>query len=138
MGNDGRSKVYGKGNVDLVFTSSKKVILTNVFYVPDVNRNIISGDLLNLVGIKSVFESRKLILTRNGVFVGKSYSCDRMVKLCNTLDALCTTSNNNKNNVSIYMLDSSTLWHHRLGHVGLNFIKRMIKSGIISCDVNNF
>ena len=34
MGNDGRSKVLGIRNVDIVFTSGKRVTLTNVFHVP--------------------------------------------------------------------------------------------------------
>ena len=84
MGNEKWSKVNGIGNVDLVFRSGKKVILTNVFHVPDMSRNLASGDLLCKTSIKSFYESRELILSRNGVFVGKGYSCDRMVKLCKT------------------------------------------------------
>ena len=33
MGNEKRSKVEGKGTIDLFFTSGKKVLLTNVLYV---------------------------------------------------------------------------------------------------------
>ena len=73
MGNDGRSKVLGIGNVDMVFTSGKRVTLTNVFHVLKMNRNLVSGDLLGKSGIKSVFESGKLIFSRNCVFVGKGY-----------------------------------------------------------------
>ena len=54
MGNEGRSKVVGVGNVDLNFTSGKKVTLTNVLHVPDMSRNLVSGDLLGKPGIKSV------------------------------------------------------------------------------------
>ena len=111
MGNEKRSKVHGIGNVDLVFTSGKKVILTNVFHVPYMSRNLVSGYLLCKPGIKSVYESRKLILSRNDVFVGKGYSCDRMVKLCTVLDNSCNS--NNKSDVSVYMLDSISLWHQR-------------------------
>ena len=35
-----------------------------------MNRNLVSGDLLGKPGIKFVYESGKLILTSNGVFVG--------------------------------------------------------------------
>ena len=59
MGNEKRFKVHGIGNVDLVFTSSKKVILTNVFHVPDMSRNLVSGDLLCKPGIKSVYMNRE-------------------------------------------------------------------------------
>ncbi|KAI9177785.1 hypothetical protein LWI28_019255 [Acer negundo] len=105
MGNEGRSKVVGKRSVDLVFTSRKKVTLTNVLHVPEMNRNVVSGDLLGKPGIKFVYEPGKLILSKNGVFIGKGYSCDRMVKLC-TIENV-----NNKITPSANMIDSISLWH---------------------------
>uniref|UniRef100_F6HXW6 CCHC-type domain-containing protein n=1 Tax=Vitis vinifera TaxID=29760 RepID=F6HXW6_VITVI len=57
MGNEGRSKVLGKGTIEVVFTSGKKVTLINVLYVPDMKKNLVSGDLLGKSGIKAVFES---------------------------------------------------------------------------------
>lgn len=81
MGNEGRSKVLGKGTIEVVFTSGKKITLINVLYVPYMNKNLVSGDLLGKSGIKAVFESGKLILSKSGNFVGKGYSCDGMIKL---------------------------------------------------------
>lgn len=78
------------------------------------------GDLLGKLGIKSVYESDKLILSRNGSFIGKGYSCEGMVKLC-------IDDNKNKNVSSAYMLDSVSLWHGRLAPIGISTIKRMIK-----------
>ena len=46
MGNEGKSKVFGKGNVELAFTSGKKVTLTNVLHVLDMNRNLVNEVLL--------------------------------------------------------------------------------------------
>ncbi|RVW79629.1 Retrovirus-related Pol polyprotein from transposon TNT 1-94 [Vitis vinifera] len=60
MGNEGRSKVLGKGTIEVVFTSDKKVTLINVLYVPDMNKNLVSGDLLGKPGIKAVFKSALL------------------------------------------------------------------------------
>ena len=82
MGNKGRSKVLGKGTIEVVFTFKKKITLVNVLYVPDINRNLISEDFLSKPGIKVVFESSKLILSKYENFVGKGYSCDGMIKLC--------------------------------------------------------
>ncbi|XP_022883482.1 uncharacterized protein LOC111400299 [Olea europaea var. sylvestris] len=73
MGNEIRPKVIGKGNVDIIFTSEKFVTLTNVLHVPDMNRNLVSCNLLRKPGIKCVYESGKLVLSLNGKFVGKSY-----------------------------------------------------------------
>ena len=74
MGIEGKSKVFGKGNVEFASTSGKKMTLTNVLHVLDMNRNLVSGVLLGKSGIKSIFESRKLILSHNDIFVGKDYS----------------------------------------------------------------
>ena len=50
MGNVGRSKELGKGTFEVVFTAGKKITLVKVLYVPDMNRNLISGICLaNLV-----------------------------------------------------------------------------------------
>jgi hypothetical protein len=132
MGNEVRSKVVGTGSVELNFTSGKKVTLVNVLHVPDMNRNLVSGDLLGKPGIKSVYESGKLILTRNGVFVGKGYSAEGMIKLCTTDNIINEIFN------SAYMLESISLWHNRLAHTGISSIKRLIKSGLISCNINDF
>ena len=126
--------MLGIGNVDIVFTSGKRVTLTNVFHVPEMNMNLVSGHLLGKLGVKSVCESGKLVLSRNSVFVGKGYSTERMVKLC--------TSDNvyikNKNVSSAYIVDSITLWHGRLAHIGIGNMKRMIKCDLIESDVNTF
>ena len=134
MGNEGRSKVLGKGTIEVVFTSGKKITLVNVLYVSDMNRNRISGDLFSKPGIKVVFESGKLILSKSGNFVGNGYSCDEMINLC---------TNDNFNKVasnSSYMCDSNSLslWHNKLGHVGLSTIKMIVKCGMIACDVKEF
>ena len=47
MGNEGRSKVLGKGIIEVVFTFEKNITLINVLYVLDMNRNLISGDIHN-------------------------------------------------------------------------------------------
>ena len=134
MGNEGRSKVLGKGTIEVVFTSGKNITLVNVLYVSDINRNLISGDLLNKPSIKVVFGSSKLIFSKSGNFVGKGYSCDGMIKLC---------TNDNFNKVasnSAYMCDSNSLslWHNKLRHVGLSTIKMIVKCGMIACDGKEF
>lgn len=127
MGNEVRSKVYGKGNVDITFTSGKTVTLTNVLHVPDMNRNLVSGDLLGKPGIKCVYESGKLVLSLNGKFVGKGYSSEGMVKLC-TIDK----SLNNKVDFAYIVVDSFSLWHARLGHISKSTMKRLLKCDMIS------
>lgn len=55
----------------------------NVLYVPNMNKCLRSGDLFENPGNNSVYKKLgKFVLTRSGIFVGKGYSSERIVKLC--------------------------------------------------------
>ena len=71
MGNHNQAKVIGKGTVEVKMSSGKMMNLTNVFHVPDIKKNLVSANLLCKSGVKAVLKSDKLILSKNGIFVGK-------------------------------------------------------------------
>ncbi|KAF2320022.1 hypothetical protein GH714_022147 [Hevea brasiliensis] len=75
MGNHDSAKVVGKGSVELNFTSGKKLLLVNVLYVPEIRKNLVSASLLCKKGYKAVLESDKIIVSINGLFVGKVKDC---------------------------------------------------------------
>ena len=52
MGNSAISKVEGKGKVILKWTSGKELTLNDVFHVPDIRKNLISGSILSKKGFK--------------------------------------------------------------------------------------
>ena len=99
------------------------LILTNVFHVPDTKKNLVSANLLHKSGVKAVLESDKLILSKNEIFVGKGYVIDVMYKL---------SSINKEVFGCAYIVDSSYLWHARLGHLNFKYLKFMLKHGMIS------
>ncbi|CAM8943434.1 unnamed protein product [Rhodiola kirilowii] len=121
MGNLATSEVKGKGSVMLKMTSGKELKLTNVSYVPDVRKNLVSGTLLTSHGFKMVFESQKVVLSKNGMYVGRGYVKDGMWKL-----NVIAINSINKNS-SAYLLESSNLWHGRLGHVNYDSIRNLMK-----------
>ena len=128
MGNHNTSDVLGKGTVELEFTSSKTLVLTNVYHVPDIRKNLVSASVLCNKGLKAVIEAGKVILSKNNVFVGQGYSCNGMFKL-----------SINKVNIYAYLIESSIdVWHARLSHVNFRSIKFMSKHGLISCTNDNF
>ena len=43
MGNQNTAKVFGKGSIEIQFTSGKKLLLVNVLYVPDIRKNLVSN-----------------------------------------------------------------------------------------------
>ncbi|KAA0056672.1 ty1-copia retrotransposon protein [Cucumis melo var. makuwa] len=118
MGNSATSGVIGKGKVILKLTSGKTLSLSNVLYVPSLRRNLVSGSLLNRAGLKIVLEGDKVILTKNGDFVGKG--C-----LSNGLFVLNTISMNANASSSAYVIEFANLWHGRLGHVNFASIRKL-------------
>jgi len=99
-----------------------------VFHVPEIRKNLVSTSLLSKKGFKIVLESDKVIVTKSGMFVGKSYSCDGMFKF----------SINEINVISAYMVEStSLLWHARLRHLNYRYLKYICKHGYISYQHNN-
>ena len=76
-------------------------------------------------GFKLVFESDKFVITKAGMYVGRGYMTDGMFKL-NTMTIVPKNSMNEKGESSVYIVDSSILWHGRLGHVNYGSLKRMV------------
>ena len=70
-----------------------------------------------------MFESNKFILSKSGMYVGKGYVNDGIWKL-NVMTII--KSSMNKESTSTYMLESSNLWHGRLGHVNYDTLRRLI------------
>jgi hypothetical protein len=123
MGNYNVAKVMRKWNVELNFTSRKKLLLVNVLHIPDIKKNLVFVNLLCNKGFKVVLKSDKIILYKNELFVRKCYSNNGMFKLII----------NNKVSVSIYMTELSlSLWHDRLTHISFRSLRYMAEYNLIS------
>ena len=119
MGNSATSEIQGEGKIILKMTSGKELLLNSVLYVPDIRKNLVSGSLLIKHGFRLVFESDKVILSKYGMFVGKGYVVNGMFKL-NVMTVKPKNINNKASTSFVYLLESSILWHGRLGHVNFN------------------
>ena len=124
MGNSATSEIEGQGRVVLKMTSGKELTLNNVLYVLEIRKNLVSGSLLNKHGFRMVFESDKVVLSKNGMYVGKGYVTDGLFKL--NVMTVKPKNINKVNNSSAYLLESSSLWHNRLGHVNYDIMHRLI------------
>jgi hypothetical protein len=71
MGNGPRAVVQGVERVDLKLTSGKNLSLKNVYHVPEINRNLISGSLFCRGGFKLLCESNKFIVSKFGLLSKK-------------------------------------------------------------------
>ena len=127
MGNSSTSKVEGVGKIALKMTSEKIMTLMNVLHVPDVRKNLVSGSLLSKNGFKLVFVSDKFVLSKNEMYVGKGYLSDGLFKL----NVMTIVTKDDLNKVaSSYVLESSNIWHARLGHVNYKSIKELMNMGL--------
>ena len=123
MRNFSTSKIKGQGKVILKMTYGKELTLTNVLYVPEIHKNLVFGSLLNSHGFLLVFESDKFVLSKNGMYVKKGYMSDGMWKL-NVMTII--KSYMNKASTFSYILESSNIWHGRLGHINYDTLRRLI------------
>nr|GEV69300.1 Gag-Pol polyprotein [Tanacetum cinerariifolium] len=127
MGNSATADIKGEGDVFLKMTSEKELKLTNVLYVLEIRKNLVSGWLLIKFGFRLVFESDKFVLSKNQMYVGRGYAKNGMFKL----NVIVVKNEINKMNSSGYLIESSNVWHGRLRHVNFNSMRRLIKTNSI-------
>ena len=76
------SKLLGKGQVEVVFTWGNVLILRDVYYAPDISRNLVYVPTLNRLVYKLIFEYDRCIISKNLVYVGRYYLVMNLFKLC--------------------------------------------------------
>ena len=123
MGISATSNIKGQGKVVLKMTFGKELTLTNVLYVPEICKNLVSDSLLNSHGFRLVLESNKFVLSKSGMYVRKGYMSDNMWKL-NVMTII--KSERNKTSSFAYILESFNLWHGILGHVSYDTLRKLI------------
>ena len=127
MGNSSMAKVEGQGKIVLKMTSGKELTLNNVMHVPEIRKNLVSGSMLSKNGFKIVFESDKFVLSKFGNYVGKGYLSNGLFKF-NVMTVLPKV---NKINDVAYVVESSFIWHERLGHVNFNSLNRLMNMSLL-------
>lgn len=129
LGDSHSSIVAGSGVVELKFTLGKIPILKEELHTPETRKNLVSGYLLNKADFTQIIGAYLFTLTKNNVFVRKSYAIDGMFML--NVDA-------NKVSSSVYMCSFNT-WLARLCHVNKNIIKNMSNLELIpKLSLNDF
>ncbi|CAH9079575.1 unnamed protein product [Cuscuta epithymum] len=87
LGDSRTTQVHGKGKVNIKLTSGKTLSLTDVLHVPEIRTNLISVSLLGRAGVKASFESDKVVLTKNNIFIGRGY-CNQGLFMLNVSEVL--------------------------------------------------
>jgi hypothetical protein len=126
MGNGSHVSVRGVGTVDLKFTLEKIVQLKNKQRVPPIRKNLVSVSLLLRDGFKIVLESNKIVMSKNGQFIGKDYDCGGLFRL-----SLVDFCNKSVNHISGIINDSLSVWHSHLCHVNFGLMLRLSSLSLI-------
>ncbi|KAL6326317.1 hypothetical protein AAG906_005511 [Vitis piasezkii] len=126
MGDSRSTPMIGKRKVLLNLTFGKVLALNDVPHVSDIHWNLVSVSLLGKAGVKILFDSDKIVLTRNDAFVGKEY-CNQGLFILNVYDII----NNNASSSSAYIVDSCDIWHGRIGHRNFSYMKKMVELSLI-------
>lgn len=107
MGNSATSDVMGQGKLILEMTLGKEQKLNKVLYVLNINKNLVSGSLLDKHGFHMVFETDKALLTKAGMYAGKGHVWWAFQVNVMTVTPKVT---NEKKFPSVYLFESSILW----------------------------
>jgi hypothetical protein len=126
MGNGSHASVRGVGKVDLKFTSGKIVQLRNMQHVPFMNKNLVSGSLLYRDGSKVVLETNKVVVSKDGQFIGKGYECGGLFRF-----SLLDFCNKSVNHICGSVNDDTSVWHSRLCHINFGLMSRLSTMSLI-------
>ncbi|GJU83818.1 retrovirus-related pol polyprotein from transposon TNT 1-94 [Tanacetum coccineum] len=139
-----RADVCGFGTVKLKFTSGKVITLQNVYHVPSIPKCLISVSKLDEHGFKITFESRKVVISKHGVFVGKGYILGGMYRVDDSCGSVGKTVKTNVSVVEPYFETNEksvctiSLWHKRLAHTNVKNIEKMKNNGLIKFQNKDF
>ena len=128
MGNDDACRTKGIGTIRLKMHDDTIRQLTDVRYVPDMKRNLISVGVFNSNGYKISIDDGILKIVRGALLALKARKKGNLYFLeghtVTGKASICTSSNDGSS-------DASMLWHMRLGHAGEKALQTLVKQGVL-------
>ena len=132
-GNGATVSARSVGAVKLSFSFSKFLVCKNVYYVPDFGKNLLSvaqlfeqGFHLNFNNGIEIYMNSNLITT--ACLINNLYYIKPIFPTVYDTEANTDLQRESKR-IKIDSIDQTYRWHLRLGHIGLERIKRLVKEG---------
>ena len=125
FGDDSRIDIKGKGSILFCSKDGENKILVDVYYIPDLRSNIISFGQAAESGFDVRMKDDYLTLSdKNGKLITRAKRSKNQIYkvLINLVDPMC---------LQAATLRRSDTWHARLGHVGRDSLKTMIKKELV-------
>ncbi|KAG7586435.1 Zinc finger CCHC-type [Arabidopsis thaliana x Arabidopsis arenosa] len=126
FGDDSKIDIKGKGSVLFVSKNKDKKILADVYFIPDLKSNIISLGQATESGCDvRMKEDFLTVHDKEGKLLVKAKrSKNRLYKVF--------MESESERCLQIKELSESAKWHARLGHIGLETMKTMIKKELVT------
>ena len=128
IGNNTSVDVLGIGTYKLLMHKGHAFYLYDVFYEPEVRRNLVSAVVLVKLGFKILFERDCVKVLLDNIVYGYGFLLDEFIVLDSILINKTTFVFVTENSSSSFMNDVK--WHARLGHIGQDCLKRFAKAGL--------
>lgn len=122
LGNDHVCHVKAKGKVRFVMDDGSLIVLTEVRFILEIKRNLISLGRLERKGFEFASKEGIMRVVKDGEVLMKAKRCNNLYYL--QAPAICSEVNLSES------LDLK-VWNKRQGHVGVSRMKELIKSGVI-------
>jgi hypothetical protein len=135
MGNDARCKAIGLGTIKVRMFDGIVRILTNVRYVPNLKKNLISLGTLDSLGYGYSAKDGVMKITKGTMVIMKGKKIGNLYKLLGdtVIGGVVMSTLVEPND------DNTVLWHMRLGHLGersmFELHKRNFLKGVKSCKL---
>lgn len=126
FGDDSRIDIKGKGSVLFITKDGKRKLLADVYYIPGLRSNIISLGQATESGcdVRMRDDYLTLLNREENLLVKSMRSKNRLYKVAMEVEGTKC--------LQLEKLGDSTLWHARLGHVGVDAMKEMIHKELIT------
>lgn len=131
--------VRGRGDVDISVMyangTSKVFTITNVLFVPELSKNLLSIMKTTERGVEVTFKEggQRVIFKKDNKLIMDGVKCDNLYKL--EIRPISVSESH------VVISDSVKLWHERLGHVNYSTLKQMRDNKVVNdlsfCDVAN-
>ena len=128
MGNNNACQTKGIGTVRLKMHDGTIKRLTDVRYIPDLKKNLISLGVLDSDGYKIIMENGVLKVVRGAFVAMKGTQKANLYFLDGSTVTGSASVSSSPNQITS---DSSRLWHMRLGHAGEKALQGLVKQGLL-------
>ncbi|GKD81655.1 retrotransposon protein, putative, ty1-copia subclass, partial [Tanacetum coccineum] len=140
VGDGHRAAIEAIGEFHLCLPSGLVLILHNCHYAPSITRGIILVSRLYDDGFVNRFDGNVLLVSRNNLVYFSAIPRDGIYDIdlssSNTNDSSMYAVSNKRAKLN---LDSTLLWHYRLGHISKKRIEKLQHDGLLnSTDIKFF